>query len=450
MSIIKYLLPSALLLTTTSLLIIPVNAENLFQVYQQAKQNDAQIRVSETGYLATLEKKPQVLSALKPRVDLGANASYNLQYIGRTLRGNDSSGFLNLGYNLNLTKPLIHKELQAQVGQVNASILQAKAALEADRQSLIVRVADAYFQYLKAKENLAFATAEKGAIKRQLGQVKAYFDAGRSAITDVKEAQARYDLAIAQEVIAKQQIDLARENLKAITTHYYKNLTGAADKTPLLIPKPNSIEAWTQSALKNSLQIAAAKHAVTAAQKAVDIARAAKSPTLDLFARHTGNSTHGEDQFDQDKFDATVGVQFNMPLYQGGNISSKIREARHRLHQAQQQLEAQKRIVTQQTRAAFLTIISGLSQVKAFRQALNSTQTAANATRAGFEAGTRTAVDVLLALRETFRAKRDYSTARYDFLLNTLKLKQATGILSEQDVIALSKILSSGHKKRGK
>ncbi len=130
-----------------------------------------------------------------------------------------------------------------------------------------------------------------------------------------------------------------------------------------------------------------------------------------------------------------------MPLYQGGNISSRIREARHKLHQAQQQLEVQKRAVTQQTRAAYTTIISGLAQVKAFKQVLNSTQTAANATRAGFEAGTRTAVDVLLSLQETFRAKRDYSTARYDFLLNTLKLKQAAGILSEQDVIALSKVL---------
>jgi len=441
MSSTKFLTRSLIVLSLSGIVNSPAFSENLFQVYQHAKQNDAQLRASEAGYLATLEKKPQILSALKPRIDLGANASYNLQYTGRTLRGDDGSAFLNFGYNLDLSKPLIHKELQAQVGQVDASILQAKAGLEAERQNLIIRVADAYFQYLKAKESFIFARAEKGAIGRQLNQVKAYFEAGRSAITDVKEAQARYDLAIAQEVIAKQQIDLAKESLRAITSRYYKDLTGSAQKTPTIIPKPSNIDQWSKTAVKNSLQVLAAQHAVTAAQKSVDVERAAKSPTLDLFARHSGSSTHGESQFDQDKFDASVGVKFNMPLYRGGNISSKIREARHKLHQAQRLLEVQKRNATQQTRAVYTTIISGLAQIKAFKQALNSTQTAAKATQAGFEAGTRTAVDVLLSLRETFRSKRDYSTARYDFLLNTLKLKQAAGTLSEKDVAGLSKIL---------
>ena len=425
----------------TSFVSTPALSENLLQVYQQALQSDAQIKASEAGYLAILEKRPQALSALKPRIDLGGSATYNLQQIERTGMRDGGGAFLNFGYNLNLTKPLIHKEIQAQIGQVDASILQAKARLEADKQNLIIRVSEAYFQYLKAKESLTFATAEKKAIGRQLNQVKAYFNAGRSAITDVKEAQARYDQAVALEVVAQQKIDIAKESLKAITTRYYKNLSGASSKTPLVIPKPNNIEQWTQSAIKNSLQVVAATHAVTAAQKAVEIARAAKSPTVDLFAKHSGNSSHGESIFDQDKIDATVGVQFNLPLYRGGSISSQIREARHKLHQAQQQLEVEKRIVAQQTRAAYTTIISGLAQVKAFKQALNSTQTAARATQAGFEAGTRTAVDVLLALRETFRAKRDYSTARYDFLLNTLKLKQAAGLLSENDIVTLSKLL---------
>lgn len=441
MTAVKPMMHKLLILTFSSLFASPIFAENLLQIYQQALKKDAQIKASEAGYLAVLEKRPQALSALKPRIDLGGSATYNLQQIERTGLRDGGSAFLNLGYNLNLTKPLIHKEIQAQIGQVDASILQAKASLEGDRQNLIIRVAEAYFQYLKAKEALTFATAEKKAIRHQLNQVKAYFNAGRSAITDVKEAQARYDQSVALEVAAKQQIDIARESIKAITTRYYKHLAGASSKTPLLIPKLNNIEQWTQTAIKNSLQVVAASHAVTAAQKAVEIERAAKSPTLDLFARHSGNTTQGESQFDQDKFDASIGIQFNMPLYRGGNISSRIREARHRLQQARQQLEAQKRIVAQQTRAAYTTIISGLSQVKALKQALNSTQTAAKATQAGFEAGTRTAVDVLLALRETFRSKRDYSTARYDFLLNTLKLRQAAGILSENDIAALSKLL---------
>jgi outer membrane protein len=419
-----------------------VFAENLLQVYEHAKQNDAQLKISEAGFLATLEKKPQVLSNLKPRVDLGANASYNMQYTDTELSGNDRAAFLSLGYDLTLSKPLINRQLNAQVEQVDSSILQAKALLESDRQDLIIRVAQAYFDYLNADETLAFRKAEKTAIGRQLNQVKAFFDAGRSAITDVKEAQARYDLANAQIEVANQQIDVSRENLRAITTRYYKSLNGAADNIPLLVPKPNDIEAWAKAAIGNSKQLTAAIYAVDVAQKNVDIERAAKKPTVNLVAQQGGSSTFGEDAFNQDKLDASVGVQLSMPLYQGGNIPSRIRESRHLLHQSQQQLELQKRLATQQSRAAYLTIVSGLSQVKALKQALISTQTAASATQAGFEAGTRTAVDVLLSLRETFSAKRDYTTARYEFLLNTLKLKQATGTLTESDIAAVSKLLN--------
>ncbi|HIQ15511.1 MAG TPA: type I secretion protein TolC, partial [Leucothrix sp.] len=161
MTALKSMACKLLLLVFSSLFFTPVFAENLLQVYQQALKNDAQIRASEAGYLAVLEKRPQALSALKPRIDLGGSATYNLQQIERTGLRDGGSAFLNFGYNLNLTKPLIHKEIQAQIGQVNATILQAKANLERDRQNLIIRVAEAYFQYLKAKEGKIFATAEK-------------------------------------------------------------------------------------------------------------------------------------------------------------------------------------------------------------------------------------------------------------------------------------------------
>lgn len=428
--------------TIAFVLATPVSAESLLQVYQHAKDSDATLKASEAGYLATLEKKPQILSASKPRVDLGGSSSYTLQQIERTAASDGGGAYLNFSYDLTLTKPLIHRELKALEDQVDASILQAKASLEADRQSLIIRVAEAYFNDLKAKESFAVATAEKDAINRQLNQVKAYFDAGRSAITDVKEAEARYFQANTQEVIAKEQIELARENLRAITNRYYKTLNGASEKLPLIVPKPNNIDQWAKSAVQNSRQVLASKYAIVVAEKSIEIEKAARKPTVDLFANHGGSSTHGEDQFDRDTYDASVGVQFNIPLYRGGEISSKVREARHNLHKAQQQLEAQKRSVTQQSRAAYTTIISGLSQVKAYKQLLDSNQVAASATQAGFEAGTRTAVDVLLALRESFGSKRDYTNARYDFLLNTLKLKQASGTLSENDLKALSNLLT--------
>ncbi|HIO93497.1 MAG TPA: type I secretion protein TolC [Leucothrix mucor] len=421
-------------------------SENLYQVYLHAQSNDAQLKASESAFLAMQEKRPQALSALKPQVNLSASGTYSTQFTSRVAnRADGGAAFLNFGYTLNLTQPLYRKSINVQIDQANASILQAQASLEADQQSLMLRVADAYIAYLKAKDNAKFAKLETNSILRQLNQVKAYFDAGRLAITDVKEAQARYDLSRAQEVSVTQQIDIAKENLRAITGHYYNNLLGTANSIPLIQPQPNNIETWSKAAVANSKAVHIAEHAVVLAQSNIDLARAGKSPTVDLFARHSGSTTHGESIFDQDKFDAAVGIQVNIPLYTGGSVASRTREARHLLQQSRYKLESQKRAATQQTRAAYLATISGLSQVKALKQALISNQTAAKATRTGFKVGTRTAVDVLVSLRETFRSQRDYTTARYDFLLNTLKLKQAAGILKSSDLQGLSNLLNQAN-----
>ena len=419
-----------------------VRAESLLQVYEQAKSNDAQLKISEAGFLAALEAKPQVISGLKPQVDLRANTTYGMNYTSRAIPKDDGAAFFNVGYDLTLSKSLINKRLDAQIQQVDASILQSKANLESDRQALIIRVAEAYFEYLNAKETLAFRKSETKAIGRQLNQAKAFFEAGRSAITDVKEAQARFDLAKAQISVANQQIDVATETLRAITTRYYKDLHGASEKIPLLIPSPNNIEAWTKVALANSKSLIAAKYGVDIAQGNVDIQRAARNPTINIVAAHGSSSTFGDDTVDRDVLDASIGLQLNMPLLDGGRISSQVRQSRLQLQQARQQLELQKRLAVQRSRAAYLTIVSGLAQVKALKQALISTQAASNATQAGFEAGTRTATDVLVSLRETFSARRNYVTARYAFLLNTLKLKQAVGTLTESDLMAVSKLLN--------
>lgn len=433
---------SLLLISTLSMIAVPAYSENLLQVYQHAKTNDVQLQISEATFLAALEAKPQIISGLKPQVALSAKTNYGLSYTGRALSSDDGSAFFNLGYDLTLSKSLINRKLDAQIQQVDSSILQSKASVESDRQNLIIRVAEAYFEYLNAKETLAFRKSETKAIGNQLNQAKAFFDAGRSAITDVKEAQARYDLANAQISVANQQIDVANETLRAITTRYYKSLNGASENIPLLIPAPNNIESWSKVAIANSKQLLAAKYGVNIAQSNVDIQRAARKPTVNIVASHGTTSTFGDDSVDRDSLSASVGLQLSMPLFDGGNISSRVRQSRLQLQQARQQLELQKRLAVQQSRAAYLTIVSGLAQVNALKQALNSTQAASNATQAGFEAGTRTAIDVLVSLRETFSARRDYSTARYAFLLNTLKLKQAVGTLSESDLAAVSKLLN--------
>ena len=419
------------------------SSENLFQVFQQAQKNDAQLRASEAAYQAILERKPQALSALEPRVNLTGTATYTVQNTSRVrFRPDSRSGSANIGYKLNLTKSIYNKALNAQVDQADAAILQARASFDADVQDLMLRVSEAYLNYLKAKDGANFSKLETNAIGRQLKQVKVYFHAGRSAITDVKEAKARYDQARAQEVSATHQVQLAREALRAITGLYYNNLLGAAENIPLLSPRPDNIVAWSRTAVNNSRLVKIAEQAVTVAQANVDIARTGKGPTVDFIASHSGSSTHGKPGLGQDRFDASVGLQINIPLYDGGNTASRIREARLKLKQSRYLLEAQKRSVIQQTRTAFLATGSGLAQLQAFKQALLSNQTAVNATKIGFQVGTRTAVDVLLALREMFRSQRDYTNARYDFLLNTLKLKQAAGTLRVADLRGLSNLLA--------
>jgi outer membrane protein len=421
----------------------PLLAESMMQVYHHSQRNDAQIKASEAGYLAVQEKKIQALSELKPRVNLSGNASYTTQFSSRLAnRADNKSAFLNFGYTLNLTQPLYRQSATALNDQVDATILRAKATLVLDQQNLIIRVATAYLTYLKAKDNAKFAKLEVQAFARQFKQIKAFFDAERVAITDVKEAQARYDLARSREVSTVQQIQLAKESLRVISGHYYNDLLGAANRIPLLLPKPKNISTWARAAVKNSPKVHMAEYAVSIAQGSVDIARARKSPTVDLFARHSISSSHGESSFAQDKIDAAVGIQLNMPLYTAGDTASKIREARYKLKQTRYQLETEKRLATQQTRAAYLAIITGLAQLEALQRALESNQVATRSTQAGFSVGTRTALDVLLSLRETFRSQRDIASARYDFLLNTLKLKQAAGILNSKDLQGVSNLLT--------
>lgn len=414
-------------------------AETLLQVYQQAKTYDAQLKSQESSYLATLENKPQVLAAKKPQVNFNANANFSEQYTPYDGLAKNSNG-LTSTYTLGVTKSVYNRALDAQIDKVDSQIAQAGMQLDAQRQALILRVAQPYFSYLLAKENLQVATTEKNAIKRQLAQAQAFFDVGRSAITDVKEADSRYNLAVAGEIAAKENLDIARENLRVLTGKSYKDLLGAQPNLALTIPKPQNMEAWVQTAKRSSKSLQAARQAIEVAQKEIEIQRtSARNPVVNIYARQTGSITESSSSaLDPRVLGAHVGVELNIPLYQGGAEDSKIRQAQHQFRQTQQEYDYQERLIEQQVRSAYLSIESAVSQVKAQQRALAAAETAAEATKVGFEVGTRTAVDVLTALRDVFAARRDYATARYNYLLSTLQLRQAAGTLSENDIKQLS------------
>lgn len=426
-----------LLLVSSIAIASNASAENLLQVYQNAKAYDPQLKAVEENFRSVQESIIQAKAAKKPQVNLSANGSLVNSYIENTIASNGSSNILSTNYSVKLVKPIYNKGLNAITGKAKAAVAQARADLESRKQNLIIRTAESYFNILLAQENVRFAQAEKKAIGKQFEQVKAHFEAGILAITDVKETQSRYDQAAAQVITANNQLALAKEALQVITGRNYKHYAGSANGIRPIKPNPNKIESWISLAEKNNKQIQAFKYAIQVAQKNLEQQRASRKATVDLVASHSGSLSRGiggSDALDRDQIDNVVGVQLNIPLYTAGAISSKVRDAQHNKRRAQHELNLQKQLINQQVRSAYLTVISDISRISSLKQALSSTDTALEATQAGFEVGTRTAVDVLLSLRNVFAAKRDYATARYNYLLNMLKLKLAAGTISINDI----------------
>jgi outer membrane protein len=427
-----------LALALTPLGLVPMaHGADLWSIYQVALEYDAEMRAAEAELRAALEARPQARSALLPQLEAGASQAHT-----RT----EPSGFPNTSYDttrfdLTLNQSVYDHRNYVVLRQADLGIAQATAVRDSARQALILRVAEAYFGVLAAQDNLTFAEAEKEAIGRQLEQAERRFEVGLIAITDVKESQAQFDIAVAQEIAAMNQLDVAREQLAVVTGQYYEALAALSVAMPLATPEPADMDQWVASAVDTNLTLTAQRFATEFAAEEIKRQRAGHYPTVGLQASYADidNSGAPGDQFQfLDRRDTQIALQLRVPLYTGGRTTSLTRESRERFDSAREQLALTQRLTVQQTRSAYLSVVSGASQVRALERALESTQAAAEAAEAGFEVGTRTAVDVLLALREVFRAQRDYAQARYDFVLNTLRLRQAAGTLDEQDIMAVN------------
>ncbi|MGM0594809.1 MAG: TolC family outer membrane protein [Pseudomonadota bacterium] len=424
---------SALLMGSAS-----VQAEDLLDIYRLALDNDPQLRAAEAANRAAQQGRDQTRASLLPQVNLSANITRNNQEVTESNAPQFSPtgevDYTSQGYTLSLTQSLYHHDYYVQLRQTDASIARADAEYEATRQGTILRVAQAYFNLLAAEDNLATAEASKRAIEQQLRQTEQRFEVGLSAITDVHEAQAGYDAAVAAELAAQSQLDVAREELRAIIGLAPVSLDPLKDEVPLLNPKPNDIGQWVDRAREQNLSLLAAEAATRVAAEEMNRRKAGHYPTLDLFANLNHNDTTDYDLRGSKTDSTQIGVQLNVPIYSGGLTTAQTREARELYAQATETLEQQRRTTTRDTRSAYLAVTTGISQVKARRQALSSAQTALEATQAGFEVGTRTAVDVLNAQQARFQAQSEYYRARYDYILATLQLKQAAGTLNEADL----------------
>ena len=414
-------------------------AMGLTDVYALAEANDPEYRQTVYSTLATRESKPQARSQLLPNANLTADTFANDQTIGgggpSTVSGN--TRFNSNGYNISVTQPLFRWDRYLTLKQTDSIIQQSEAEQLSAQQELIIRVAEAYFNVLGAIDNIQFTKAETKSLGRSLEQAKQRFEVGLTAITDVAEAQAGFDRATADDILAEALFDDTKEDLRAITGEYINEFTSLVESMPLVTPDPNNIEQWTKTAETQNMIIIAAKHKVESSRQSINIEKSGHLPTVDLVANR-GNTESGGRFGSSTSRSANIGLELNIPIFQGGLITSNTREARYLYDQSRQELEEAFRAAQRETRQAYQNIIAGISRVKALKQTLVSTEIALKATETGFEVGTRTAVDVVAFERATLEAKRNHARARYNYLLNTLRLKQAAGTLTPEDLKHIS------------
>ncbi len=429
-----YIIVCLLLFVTSTI----AHAYSLVDIYAMARQSDTDIQIAESTYFAEAQSRPIARANILPHANISANTTGIRQKVeGSTFNiAGETTNFNDHGYTLNLTQALYHHDFYVQLRQAKNSVARAKVDLDAAYQELMIRTSEAYFNVLSEQDTLSYQQSEKEAIGRQLEQAKKRFEVGLIAITDVKETQASYDLAVANEIDAKVAVERAKDELEVIIAQRVDTLNPLSERMELVLPEPNDVEDWVYKALEQNLSLLSSEYTTKIAQQEIKLRQSRHLPTLDIVASHRDTNTGGISG-SREVEENQIGLELNIPIVEGGRTYYQTKEARYSAEVAQSEYEKVRRVTVQSTRDAYLNVIAGISRVKALAQAQESTEAAARAAEAGFQVGTRTSVDILLALRETFLANRDYSRARYDYLLSGLRLKQATGVLSIDDLLQI-------------
>jgi len=421
---------------------------DLISVYQEAANNNADLAAARADYNARREVVPQARSGLLPNLSAGADLSDTRTELDSPAATLSRSGTV---YQANLSQPLFRADRWFQLQAAQATSEQAALELSATEQNLILQSAETYFAVLRAQDNLASTKAEEAAFKRQLDQANERFDVGLSDKTDVLEAQAGFDTARANRIIAERQVDDAFQALITLTNRDYSSIEGIEHTLPILAPTPNDAKAWVDTAAAQNLNLLASNYAVDAAEETLRQRKAGHAPTLDAVASYqkgdndnlgfTNSGVPGSPRYSGDVEQRSIGLQLNIPIYSGGLTSSQVRESYQRLNQTEQLRESLRRQVVQDTRNLHRAVNTDVETVQARKQSIISNQSALEATEIGYQVGTRNIVDVLDAQRQLYSSVRNYNDARYDYILNNLRLKQAAGTLSPADLEALGTYL---------
>ena len=428
-------------------------AASLLEIYQQALQSDPAIHEAEARRLASLEAEPQARGALFPQISasgdwtknddagtsIDADAQGNFGSFSSTAESETTS------WQFTLRQTLFRWDQIVGLRRADKIVAKAEADREVAQQDLIVRVTQTYFDVLAAEDRLRAIHANRTAIARQLEQAKQRFEVGLIAITAVQESQAAYDQAVADEIGAKRSLATAREFLREITGQYVSSLAAPGDNLPLATPNPADEASWIDLAMDQNLALVAARLDEKLARDEISFRRNGYYPTIELVASTGEQDTTADRSInglpplpaDSDGSRDSISVQFTIPLFAGGVTSSRVRESVY-LHRASREvLQRVTRATERQARDAYLGVSSEISRVQALKQAVQSSQTALEATQAGFDVGTRTIVDVLNSQFALYQAITNYQQSRYDYILNVMRLKQAAGTLDVRDLEAL-------------
>ncbi|MBA3581018.1 MAG: TolC family outer membrane protein [Gammaproteobacteria bacterium] len=414
-----------------------LHAADLLQVYQDGLQENPSLLAAKAQFNVISENVTQSRAALLPQISGNVNISR-----GTTDVTSSDSSFITTGsrdtesqgYNLNLNQSLYNRAYWERLRQSKASNAQAELEYRLTEQELIITATEAYFAVLSAQDNVEFANSELKSVGKQLELSKQRYNVGLIPITDVKESQSEYDRATAAKIQADNQFASYIEALWVLTRQYYDGLANLSENVPLLDPEPADKQAWVDNALKNNLSLLANQFALDAAEHDINQTRAEHYPTLDLIAQHDYSDSEGGSFGGSEQTQDSLMLQLHVPIYSGGATSSRVRQSVYRSEALRQQAEDTRRRVIRQTRDAYLNVSAGIARVNALKQSMISTQAAYDATNVGFRVGTRNTTEVLRSLRDTFGAKRDYAQARYEYVLNHLRLKQAVGTLSIADL----------------
>ena len=443
-------------------------AADLIEIYDIALTADPLLKEAAANRMATLEARPQAMAALLPQITGQGRVSNIYSGGGNTFdqvitdpnTGEPTVTTVTTDFSQNttparswqleLTQTVFRWDQWVTLKQADKQLAQAEAEYRAAQQDLMARVAQRYFDVLAARATLSAGEAAKEAIGRQLEQAEKRFEVGLIAITDVQEAQASFDSASAGVIEAKRTLAVAREFLREITGQYYERLADAGPDTPLISPDPDDVEVWVETALKQNLSLEASRLAAEISRDEIGVRKSGHLPSLDFFARRSGNNNDANRQNRPQQEGATIvpgkgpadsrdntdviGLQLSVPIYSGGSVRSRVKESEFQHQASLERLERVARETERQVRDSFLSVNAEISRVMALARSVESNQTALRATEAGFEVGTRTTVDVLASRQNLFEAQRDYAQSRYTYLVNALLLKQAAGTLGKDDL----------------